>query len=181
MKKKVLVPFADGMEEMEAVVITDVLRRADIEVQTVSLTNEKIATGSRNTKHIADVTLESIDPAKFDMIILPGGKKGTENLGKNQTILQILKEFSQQKKFIGAICAAPSILIRENILHPGDLFTGFPGSVPDIEGNTNQPVAITNRIITGIGPGYSFEFALEVVKLLCGEEKYQETKKGLLL
>lgn len=181
MKKKVLVPFADGMEEMEAVVITDVLRRADIEVQTVSLTNEKIVTGSRNTKHIADVTLESIDPAKFDMIILPGGKKGTENLGKNQTILQILKEFSQQKKFIGAICAAPSILIREKILHPGDLFTGFPGSVPDIEGNTNQPVAITNRIITGIGPGYSFEFALEVVKLLCGEEKYQETKKGLLL
>ena len=179
--KKVLVPFADGMEELEAICIVDILRRAGISVCTVSITGTLEVTASRGTKHIPDELLENINSSRFDMIVLPGGGRGTENLANNPTVLSILKNFNESGKMIGAICAAPSILLKEGIVEIGDSFTGFPGSVPEVKGYERSPFVVNGKIITGLGPGFAIEFSLEIVKALLGYDKYSEVKKGLLL
>ncbi len=179
--KKVLVPFADGMEEMEAISIVDILRRAGLSVLTVSIADTLEVKASRGTKHLADDLLKNIDPSGFDMIVLPGGGTGTENLSNCLPVISILKNFKETGKMIGAICAAPSILLKEGIIEIGDSFTGFPGSVPEVKGYEKSPFVINGKIITGLGPGFAIEFSLEIVKALLGYEKYSQVKKGLLL
>ncbi len=177
---KVLVPFANGMEEMEAVIIVDVLRRAGIEVVSAGL-DEGTITASRGTKLIPDILLNKVNPEEFDMILLPGGNLGTKNLDANPIISQILKNFKKENRWIGAICAAPSVLVHHGILKESQKFTAFPGSVPMQENYTGSRLELSEKILTSIGPGSAFEFSLKVVELLVGAQKRKEVEAGLHL
>ncbi|TGK43908.1 DJ-1 family glyoxalase III [Leptospira andrefontaineae] len=176
---KVLVPFTDGMEEMEAVIVVDVLRRAGIDVVSAGIsTNTVIA--SRGVKLVSDSLLSDIDPTNFDMIVLPGGNQGTKNLNASPLVSEILKKFKKEDRWIGAICAAPNVLLTHNILQ-NQKFTAFPGSVPTDEKYTGSRLELSDKILTSIGPGSAFEFSLKIVELLSGIEKRKEVEKNLHL
>ncbi|EKP12440.1 DJ-1 family glyoxalase III [Leptospira borgpetersenii] len=175
---KVLVPFAEGMEEMEAVIIVDVLRRAGVEVTSASL-KEGPVKASRGIYLLADTTLDAVNLKDFDMIVLPGGAGGTKVLGADPKIADFLQEAKKENKWIGAICAAPSILVHQNILTSEDRFTAFPGIVSDTSGYTGSRLEISGKIVTSIGPGSAFEFSLELVRILCGKESMLKVKSAL--
>ncbi|EMY79082.1 DJ-1 family protein [Leptospira weilii serovar Ranarum str. ICFT] len=177
---KVLVPFADGMEEMEAVIIVDVLRRAGIQVTSASLKKGPV-TASRGVKLLADEVIDKIRIHDFDMIVLPGGNGGTKVLGADPKIVELLKDAKKHGQWIAAICAAPSILVHQNILTNEDRFTAFPGVVSDAPGYTGSRLEISGKIITSVGPGSAFEFALELVRILSGEETMLKVKSALQL
>ncbi|MBM9502238.1 DJ-1/PfpI family protein [Leptospira sp. 201903071] len=177
---KVLVPFAEGMEEMEAVIIIDVLRRAKIEVTSASL-KEGAVTSSRGVRILADTTLKEIDFKDFDMIVLPGGNGGTKALSVDPKIEELLQEAKKNGKWIAAICAAPSILVHQNILSKKDRFTAFPGVVSDAPGFTGSRLEISGKIVTSVGPGSAFEFSLELIRILCDEKTMLDVKAGLQL
>lgn len=177
---KVLVPFAEGMEEMEAVIIVDVLRRAKIEVTSASL-QEGIVTASRGVRLLADTSLDNIDFETFDMIVLPGGNGGTKALASDKRISEILIEAKKKGQWIAAICAAPSILVHQNILTNQDRFTSFPGVVSEAPGYTGSRLEISGKIVTSVGPGSAFEFSLELVRILRDEKTMLEVKEALQL
>lgn len=177
---KVLVPFAEGMEEMEAVIIVDVLSRAGIEVLSASL-KEGPVKASRGIRILADTTLDEINFEDFDMIVLPGGEGGTKVLSVEPKVSELLKNAKEKNKWIAAICAAPSILVHQNILTSKDRFTAFPGIISNNSGYTGSRLEISGKIITSIGPGSAFEFALELVKILSGEESMLKVKSALQL
>ncbi|PJZ68119.1 protease [Leptospira perolatii] len=176
---KVLIPFAHGMEEMEAIILVDVLRRAGVEVITAGL-EEGPVIAARKTKHVPDTLLANLRDQDFDMVVLPGGGQGTQNLGKSKLLAEILEKQKKKEKWIGAICAAPSVLKAQGILGSGQKFTAFPGAVdsPDYTGSRLEQ---SGKILTSIGPGSAFEFALKIVEVLTNPQKKMEVEKGLHL
>ncbi|MDV6237132.1 DJ-1/PfpI family protein [Leptospira ellisii] len=177
---KVLVPFADGMEEMEAVIVVDTLRRAGIEVVSASL-KEGPVTASRGVRILADKTLDEVRSDDFDMIVLPGGNGGTRALGSDPRISEILRNRRRNGLWIAAICAAPSILVHQNILTQNQKFTAFPGVVSDAPGYTGSRLEISGKIVTSVGPGSAFEFSLELIRILTDPETADRVKTALQL
>ncbi len=168
---QVLVPLAEGFEEIEGIVVIDVLRRADFEVVTASL-GEGPVRASRQTRHVADMTLDEVisKGLTFDLIVLPGGGKGAENLAADPRIASLLKKMKEDGKWIGAICAAPNVLLKNQILEEKDRFTLYPGTMTGSHPGyrSDERVVVSGRIITGKGPGAAFEFALALVEELGG-------------
>ncbi|QKF64237.1 DJ-1 family glyoxalase III [Campylobacter corcagiensis] len=178
--KKVAVMFADGFEEIEAVSVVDILRRAGVEVKMVGL-NKKSVKGAHGIEMTAQMVLDDLEVNDFDMIVLPGGLPGAEYLAKSDKLLEVLKEFDKNSKFIAAICAAPWALGEAKVLK--DSYTCYPGfkSKVNHEGYTNSTnVVVDKNIITSRGPATAMEFALNLVKVLYGESKFKEIKEGLL-
>jgi len=169
---RVLVPLADGFEEMEGIIIIDVLRRAGIEVVSASL-HEGPVTASRHTKHLADTTLEKASKEDFDMIVLPGGGPGAKALEKHELLKRLLVEHNARQKPIAAICAAPNVLRNHGILTGEDRFTMHPDVVQAGNGGhyVTERIVHTRNLTTSVGPGSAFEFALDIVEQLCGREK----------
>ncbi len=169
---RVLVPLADGFEEMEGIIIIDVLRRAGIEVVSASLKDGPI-TAARGTKHLADTTLDQALSQEFDMLVLPGGGPGAKALEADARVAQLLKEFHEKKKRIGAICAAPNALRRHNVIQGQDRFTMYPDSVQGGNGGlyTKERVVRNAHVTTSLAAGSAFEFALDIVEQLLGPEK----------
>ncbi|MBI5326008.1 MAG: DJ-1/PfpI family protein [Ignavibacteriae bacterium] len=171
MSKNVLVPIANGSEEIETVVVIDILRRAGINVKIAG--EHEIITCSKGVKIIPDLLISNIDlNDEYDAVIIPGGSKGTDNLIKNEKLIEILKKQNKNNKLIGAICAAPSILSAHNILKPGQKVTSHP-SVKDSLITYNyqeQRVIYDYDIITSRGAGTAVEFALYLVDILAGPE-----------
>ena len=179
---KVLVPIADGVEEIEAVTIIDVLRRAGVEVVCAGLTGKPV-TASRKVKLMPDKSLEEVKNEAFDMVVLPGGGDGVENLKRDPRVKAILQGMSERQKWITAICAAPTLLAAYGLLegkkatsHPGRRRQTALGSVDYRE----QRVVQDGHIITSRGPGTAMEFALKLVEVLCGREKVTELKEALV-
>lgn len=169
---KVLVPLADGFEEMEGIIIIDVLRRAGLEVRTASLKPGEVL-ASRKTRHIADTTIDTVRKETFDAVVLPGGAEGARNLATNGDLADILKDLKNRNKLIGAICAAPNVLLQQGILGEQDSFTLHPGTKPDSYVGKYEPesrVVRSGNVFTSKGPGTAFEFALNIVEELCGKE-----------
>lgn len=180
---RVLVPLADGFEEMEGIIIIDVLRRAGVEVVSAALKDGPVQ-AARGTVHLADTTLEAVQNDDFDMIVLPGGGGGAQNLQRDERIKQILMRMQAKDKFIGAICAAPNVLRNHGILKETDRFTLHPGTVNDGSGGqyvANERIVRTGRITTSIGPGSAFEFALDLVEQLCGKAVRDKTAAPMYL
>ena len=182
MAKKVLVPMADGCEEIEAVSIIDVLRRAGVEVTMAAVKDELHVKGANGITFKCDATFDAIKDDAFDMIILPGGYEGVDNLIASDAVQNRLKQMDANKQNIGAICAAPIALEFAGVLK--EHFTCYPGSEERIrlEGfeSDNYMVVQEGNVITSRGPGTAICFALEIVKNLVDDETYSGLKNGLL-
>ncbi|WP_455202201.1 DJ-1 family glyoxalase III [Kaarinaea lacus] len=177
----VLVPLAQGCEELEAVTIIDLLRRAEINVVTASLKNEPIH-ASRGTVLIADKTLDEVLQQDFDMVVLPGGLPGADHLNDDPRIQALLKQMASRDKFTAAICAAPKVLATAGILS-GKRATSYPGTLESLglsdTSIENNPVVIDGKVITSRGPGTAMDFALELIELLIGKEKRVSVEAAL--
>jgi len=179
--KKVLVPLAAGFEELEAVTIIDLLRRANISVTVAGLDDGAI-TGSRGTRILPDEVLDASSASDYDMIVLPGGLPGADNLNSDSRIHDLLKQMSSSGRFIAAICAAPKVLATAGLLDNKQV-TSFPGALSGViaEGmhNTGMAIAIDGNVITSRGPGTAMDFSLELIQLLAGAETRKQVEQGL--
>ncbi|MBP5195246.1 MAG: DJ-1/PfpI family protein [Lachnospiraceae bacterium] len=165
--KKTAVFFADGFEEIEALTPVDILRRGGVDVVTVSVMGDRLIHGSHDIDIYADICIEELDFDTVDMIVLPGGKLGHQNLEKCELLMDKVKEFDKAGKFVAAICAAPTILGRLGILK-GRLATCYGGMEDALEGAdlTKEPVAVSDHIITSRGMGTSVDFGLKLLEVL---------------
>ena len=178
---KVLVPLAQGCEELEAVTIIDVLRRAGIQVVSAGL-DDRPVTASRGTVLIPDTTLDRALHDEYDMVVLPGGQPGADNLDKDTRLKPLLQKMAAAQKFIAAICAAPKVLANAGLLN-GKRATAFPGTLEKLQLQNvtldSAPVVRDGLVITSRGPGTAMDFALELVELLAGRAKRVAVEDGL--
>lgn len=169
---KALVPVADGTEEMEAAIVIDMLRRAEIEVTVAGLSTSIEC--SRGLKIIPDCLLDDIsDVAAYDALILPGGGPGTENFKQSQKLGDLARTHSEAGKLTAAICAAPTALDSFQILKPGDKITSHPGVKSSLDNKysySEDNTVISGNIITSRGAGTAFDFALEIISRLKSPE-----------
>ena len=178
----VLVPIATGFEEIEAVSIIDVLRRAGIEVIMGALDEEMIVKGANGISIQCDRAIEGISADDIDMIVLPGGWVGTKALAQDQSVQRLLKEMDAKGKNIGAICAAPFALDAAGVLKEG--YTCYPSVENEIKTagfrGAESAVIESANVMTSRGPGTAICFALAIVKKLAGDETYKALQGGLL-
>ncbi len=178
----VLVPLAKGFEEIEAVSIIDVLRRAEIHVVVASLDDEALVEGANGITIETDAYMRDINSDAFEMIVLPGGWDGTYALAEDANVQKMLKEMDAKGKNIAAICAAPFALHKAGVLK--EKYTCYPSVENEIaqEGYMGDSAMVVEsaNVLTSRGPGTSICFALEIVKKLKGEESYEALKAGLL-
>lgn len=174
-------PLADGFEEIEALAVVDVLRRAGIEIVMAGL-HDGAVKSTRNVNILPDTTIDSINASDFNMIVLPGGQPGTDNLNSDPRIHNLLKEFDSHEKLIGAICAAPSILASAGLL-AGKRVTSYPTYSNKLNGASyeNKPVVCDGRIITSQGAGTAIQFGLEIVTQLAGKKAAAEVAGAMLV
>ncbi len=178
----VVVFLADGCEEIEALTQIDVLRRANIEVMGVSITTEKLIKGGHGIEFMADATIYDIDFDKVEMVVLPGGLKGRDNLMSCREAVTVCKKFNELGKYVAAICASPSVLGENGILQ-GKKAVCYPGFEAQCRGAQmmgEQKVVTDGNIITSRGPATAMDFALELVRLLSDEKTADDTAKGML-
>ncbi len=177
----VLVPLAQGCEELEAVTITDLLVRAGIKVTTCGL-DDRPVTASRGITIIPDTSIDKILNQSFDLIVLPGGLPGADHLRDDERLQALIKKQARQNKYLGAICAATKALAQAGVLD-GKTATGFPG-VLNALGNSNitisdNAVEIDGNIVTSRGPGTAIDFTLALIELLEGKDKRDEVNQQL--
>ncbi|RKD88222.1 DJ-1 family glyoxalase III [Mangrovibacterium diazotrophicum] len=179
--KNIAVHLANGFEETEAITIIDLLRRAGLHVQTVSITGEELVTGSHEIAVKADVLFEEVDYNTIDMIILPGGLPGAKNLDVHNGLTRQIQAFHEQNKPLGAICAAPLVFGHLNILK-GKKATCYPGFEKELAGaNVDaDAVVVDQNIITSRGVGTAIQFALKIVESLINKEKADQISKSIL-
>jgi len=182
MKKKIAVHLADGFEEIEAVSIIDVLRRADLDVLVVSVTGKPEVSGAHQLKVIADVLFEQVNYDEISMIVLPGGMPGAKNLDAHEGIKMRIQEFNASNKPLAAICAAPLVYGNLGILE-GKQAVCYPGFENYLKGAEvlSIPVVESENIITGRGVGTALEFALKIVEKMVSADKADLLKTQLLI
>lgn len=178
----VYVHLADGFEEIEALTPVDILRRAGIEVKTVSMTGEKTVRGAHDIMVTADLLFQDADYETCEMIVLPGGMPGTLNLGKHEGLTSQLNAFAQSGKWLAAICAAPSILGGLSLLQ-GKRATSYPGYEKHMIGAlyTEDRVVRDGRFITSRGAGTAIDFSLELVTVLKDEQTAAALRKSIII
>ena len=177
---KVLVYLAPGFEEIEAITIIDLLRRANIDVTVAGLGDSPI-TGSHDISVLSDVNVEDVNPDSFDYLVLPGGQPGTNNLKNNQRVLETIKKFQQEKKLIGAICAAPTVLHKAGVLENKKV-TSYPSEEKVFSTSVYEeiPVVKDENIITSRGVGTAIDFALELIGEIKGDDVKKDTAAKIL-
>ena len=171
----VLIPLAQGCEELEAVTVIDLLRRAEINVTTAGLDKQPV-TASRRTVLIPDTDLDTALKEDYDMVVLPGGLPGADHLENDERIKDILIRMANSEKFTAAICAAPKVLAKAGLLENIPA-TAYPGV---LENSTGEAVVTSGKIITSRGPGTAMDFALTLIEQLVGKNKRDEVEKGLV-
>ncbi|MES2369214.1 DJ-1 family glyoxalase III [Thiobacillus thioparus] len=177
---KVLVPLADGCEELEAVTIIDLLRRAGIEVVSAGL-KPGVVKASRGVQLVPDLTLDRALQDDYDMVVLPGGMPGAAHLKADPRILQLLKDMAAAGKYTAAICAAPMVLAEAGVLD-GRQATSYPGFLDGLPGVTVSAAAVVRdgKVLTSRGPGTAMDFALALIETLVGVDKRQQVEAALV-
>lgn len=182
MPKKVLICLADGFEEIEAITIIDVLRRAELDV-TVAGVSGKSVNGAHGVKVEADIELSKYKDSP-EAVVLPGGMPGSQNLGESPLVAEIIKKANKDKKILGAICAAPAMAFAKHGILDGKRATCYPGFEQHFQSSTkfsSERVVVDGNVITSRGPGSALEFALELVSQLADKKKAAELREGMLV
>jgi len=178
----VLVPLAQGCEELEAVTVIDLLRRAGVEVVSAGLDDQPVR-ASRGTVLVPDTDLDNALLHDYDMIVLPGGLPGADHLNDDPRIIDILKKMAAEDCYTAAICAAPKVLADAGLLKNRNA-TAYPGVLDAMtaQGITQQASAVVcdGKIITSRGPGTAMDFALVLIEKLLGNDKRDEVEAGLV-
>lgn len=180
MSKRILIPLAEGFEEIEAITIIDILRRANLEVITASLTDNLEVKGGHNIKVKADTILDKVINEDFDAISLAGGMGGMNNLKNDKRIIEKIKKMYNDKKLVSAVCASPIVLGEAKVLN--GKYTCYPSCENSINMGEYQDkdlAVVDKNVITSKGPATSIIFALEIVKYLTGSN--EELSKALLM
>lgn len=172
---KIFIHFADGFEEVEAITPVDVLRRAGCLVTMVSMTGKREVTSTRGVTVVTDRLFEEVDYSDVDMIVLPGGQPGADNLDAHLGLRKHILDFDNHGKWLAALCAAPLVLGNLGILN-GKKVTCYPGTEEYLAGatTTGHLVQVDGHIITGKGPGAAMRFSLQLVSALMGAAKAEE-------
>ena len=178
--KRVLVPLAEGCEELEAVTIVDLLRRGGIEVVVAGL-REGPVTASRGVRIVPDMSLDEALKLDYDMVALPGGLPGADHLAADGRLTDLLRRMNESGRFVGAVCAAPRVLARSGILR-GRTATAYPGILqqeghPDISGDA---VIRDGTVITSRAAGTAMDFTLALIEALAGRETRDKVERGLV-
>lgn len=183
MKKTVLVPIAPGIEEIEAVTIIDVLRRAGAEVVVASVADLQVV-ASRGVKLIADKRIADCVRQTFDLIALPGGMPGAEHLRDSAELVALLKAQQKAGRLYAAICASPAVALQVHGLLEGRQATCYPSMADKLTGSSKASIAsrvvVDKNCVTSGGPGTAMEFALKLVELLYGPAKAKEVAAPML-
>lgn len=179
---RVLIPLAHGCEELEAITVIDLLRRAGIDVITAGL-DPGVVQCSHGTRLVPDRHLDEVMGEDFDMIVLPGGLPGSTNLDADDRIHQILARHKAEDRFAAAICAAPKVLANAGLLQ-GKSATAYPGVLqiadfPELDLLT-VPVVVDGKTITSRGPGTAMDFALQLIECLEGKTRRDEVETALV-
>lgn len=176
---RVLVPLANGFEEIEAVSLIDVMRRGGIEV-VIAGVDSQIPVGANGIKVVTEVDISECQAADFDMIVLPGGYGGTMTLAQNEKVQSLIKEFDAKDKPIGAICAAPIALDKAGVLK--DEYTCYPSVEESIQSSkfVEQTVVESKNVLTSRGPGTAICFGIYIVQKLVNKEVADSLREGLL-
>lgn len=182
MSVKVLVPIADGSEELEAVSVIDVLRRAGAQVTVAALDRLQV-TASRGVKLVADCLLSEVKDDIFELIALPGGMPGAEHMRDSQDLTDMLKKQAQAGRLYAAICASPAVVFQPHGLLAGRRATCHPGRVKDLDNREaiESRVVVDGNLITSRGPGTAVEFALQLVESLFGKGKREEVAGPMVI
>ncbi len=183
MSPKALILLAPGFEDLEAVTVIDLLRRAKFQVSVLSLREDE-ATGSRGTRIHTDGNLALLDKQTvFDLIVLPGGQPGTDNLAADARVIALLKTQVAANRIVAALCAAPKVLAKAG-LTTGKRITHYPNSLTPAEQAgatiTGNPVEVDGKLITGRSPGAAMDFALTLIEQIAGAAIRQEVEAGLV-
>ena len=179
--KKVLVFIADGTEEVEVVTVVDYLRRAEIEVDLVSVMEGRKIKGAQEIYMGADKTVEEVKAADYDAFYVPGGLPGATNIRDNEMAINLLKEGFENNKIISALCAAPIVLEKAGVLENKN-YTCYPSFEEKIQaGNFKEDnIVVDGNIITGRGPAIAASLAYKLIEVLVGKEKSDEVREGTL-
>ncbi len=182
MTNPLLIPLANGFEEIEAISIVDTLRRAGVEVVTVSIDHNLDVKGSHGITIKADGQLSHWDSSPLVGIVCPGGLPGTDLLVEHQPLLDLIKKIDEQKKLIAAICAAPRVLAAAGVLE-GRQVTCYPGVEVHLPMAKvlDQGVVKDGNLMTGRAVGASLDFALAIVRHLKGEGAFLEQQKKMMI
>jgi len=177
----VAVILADGFEEVEAIAIIDVLRRAEIHTVIAGLHAGPI-TSARKVKVVPDTVIDTVRSDDFDMIVLPGGQPGSDNLNADQRVQDLVREFANKGKLTGAICAAPIVLASAGVLR-GKHATAYPSYKDRLGGAlySEDPVVTDGNVLTSRGAGTALGFGLAIVERLINKEKAQKIKEAMLI
>ena len=179
--KRVIVPLAPGFEEIEALAVVDILRRGGVEVTMASTVDGPIE-GRNGIRVLADATLDEALGGDYDMVVLPGGAKGTENLKADDRVGALVERLFKEGKFTAAICAAPTVLAAVGITEERSV-TSHPSVREELEKTTSyneDRVVVDGQIVTSRAPGTAIEFALKLVELLGGAERALGVNRGVL-
>ncbi len=178
--RKAIVFLADGFEECEALLVVDLLRRAGVQTIMASVMGRLEVPSSRKILIKADALAEDVDYSNADMIVLPGGRVGTENLRKSEIVKTQCVEFAKEGKYLAAICAAPSLLAELGVLD-GKKATCHPDYESKMQEAilTGKSVSVDGKVITGQGLGAGFPFAFELVRVMAGESEVDRIKKAI--
>lgn len=179
---KVLVPLANGCEELEAVTVIDLLRRAGIEVVVAGLTPGLIK-ASRGTHLVPDTTLDAALHDEYDMLVLPGGMPGAQHLREDARVITLVQKMAAANRYTAAICAAPTVLAAAGVL-AGKKATSYPGflekmNMPDIR-LSSDAVVCDGNVITSRGPGTALDFALRLIEILAGPDARHRVETALI-
>lgn len=178
---KIAVFLAPGFEEIEGLTVVDILRRAGVEVVTVSISRQKEVTGSHNITVLADALFEEVDFDGLDGVVLPGGMPGTTHLGEHVGVNEIIRKFDRQEKLVAAICAAPSVLGKAGLLKARKAIS-YPGFEEDLLDAviTREEVVRDGHIITSRGMGTAIAFAMALTAYFMGQEKADEIGASII-
>jgi protein deglycase len=177
---RVLVPVANGVEDIETVTIIDVLRRAQAEVTVASIEHDLTVTMAKGCKLTADQAISELKKETFDLVAVPGGSQGAAALAKNKILIEKLKDNRANRRWYAAICAAPAMVLAAHDLLDGKRATCFPAFKDQLPRWIDALVVVDGHCITSQGPGTALAFALKLVEVIQGEDKARKIAESMI-